>query len=281
MTVKALLVVGAAVAMAVTGCVTGKRGTFDGGGYVSTYGYLIPYAQGTHSLISPDWTLENFERSEGKLRRKSSEPYLVTYRFDETDGGTLEGYRYELRYENRKHEGVIAMSDIPIPRKNSERELHVLMRSYIGELGAPTYTTVRDGAASTIVVGQPGVPVVIQEGPAVLAGQPAYVATVDLVPRDLPAGTRYSPTRRIQMVLLRPPHGERFEPTNLNSPTYHYPVALLATYVNAPGDFAAGLPDFHMLLRRIVIAGKSGFEPPPAKQPDAAAPMASLTVTGT
>lgn len=266
------------VAVMVAGCaVQGQHGKFDRGGYVSRYGYMIPYEHET-SLMVQGWMLDNFVRRDGRMLRKSGDEDLVTYKI-EANGSVddIEGYKYELHWENRKHAGIVALSDIPLPPKYGERELHVLMRAHIAELSDPVPSAIEnsDGLPPTILVQKPGMPVVVQEGPAVLAGQPAYVATVDLVPPEQPAGTGYSPSQRVQLVLMRPPHDERFEPTNMSA-SKRYPMVLLASYTNAPSDFAAGLADFHKLLRSIVIAGKAGFEPPAPAAP-AAEPMAALT----
>ncbi|HEX8109454.1 MAG TPA: hypothetical protein VF516_17105 [Kofleriaceae bacterium] len=88
----------------------------------------------------------------------------------------------------------------------------------------------------------------------------------------------FARTSRVQLVLLRAPQDEVYEPGNGHLPTHRYPVVLLAGYSNMPADFAKGLDDFHGLLQKIAIGNKTGLTlelapsapPPPVGTPPAA-----------
>jgi hypothetical protein len=164
------------------------------------------------------------------------------------------------------------------------------MQSYIDEIAGATYETVQRGGRSPweskpqIVVEHRHAAVVLDEGPAVVAGQPAYAATIEVANIDEVRVAPGARTSRIQLVLLRAPHDEIYEPIR-NEPMRHYPVVLLAGYSNMPADFAKGLEDFHGLLRKMAIGGKTGLSlelspappvPPRDTPPSADAPAATV-----
>jgi hypothetical protein len=92
-----------------------------------------------------------------------------------------------------------------------------------------------------------------------VAGRPAYAATIEVANIDEVHVTPRARTSRIQIVLVRAPQDELYEPTELNVPKQRFPVVVLAAYSNMPADFANGLEDFHGLLQRLAIGGKTGF----------------------
>jgi hypothetical protein len=267
---RSVVAVAAGVACAGAGCVSAARGTFEAAGYTSTYGYQIPYEPGTQRLLPVEWTLVNFDRTrDGGWDRKTSDRYLTHYEFDDDDGRpgttTFVGFTYAVRYEHRVHAGAIWLREIPIETRLRRKDLRVLMQTYIDEIAGATYETVQRGSSSAwdtkpqIVVEHRHAAEVLEEGPAVLAGQPAYAATIEVANIDEVHVAPRARTSRVQIVLLRVPGDEVYEPTTVHERTHRYPVVLLAAYSNMPPDFAKGLADFHGLLRRMAIAGKTGL----------------------
>lgn len=297
-----MVAVAAAVASTVAagaGCVSTHRGTFEAAGYISTYGYEIPYEHGAQRLLPVDWTLVNFDPTrDGGWVRKTSDRNVTKYKFDDDDGRsavTIEGFTYALRYEHRVHAGAIWLRDVPIETRLRSKDLRVLMQTYIDEIAGATYETVQSGSTSPweskpqIVVEHRHAAEVLEEGPAVVAGQPAYAATIEVANIDAVHVAPRARTSRVQLVLLRAPEDELYEPVWSSDPTRRrLPVVLLAGYSNMPMDFAKGLEDFHGLLRRVAIAGKTGLAlklapaapaprdgpPPAATAPAEAVPVA-------
>jgi hypothetical protein len=283
-----------ACAAASVGCPAMHGGAFEATGFRSTYGYEIPYERGTQRLLPADWTLVNFEQTwDGGWARKTSNRDLTTYELDDDGdraGSFAEWFRYAVRYEHRVHAGVIWLRDIPIQTRLRNKDLHVLMQTYIDEIAGATYETVQRGSTSAwapkpqIVVEHRQAAAILEEGPAVVAGQPAYAATIDVANIDEVHVAPRARTSRVQLVLLRAPQDEVYEPGNVGQPTRRYPVILLAGYSNMPADFAKGLEDFHGLLRKLAIGGKSGLAldlapaapAPPADMPPAATAPADL-----
>jgi hypothetical protein len=279
-----------ACAAASVGCPAMHGGAFEATGFRSTYGYEIPYERGTQRLLPADWTLVNFEQTwDGGWARKTSDRYFTKYELDDDNDGRsgsfVEWFTYAVRYEHRVHAGAIWLRDIPIQAKLRHKDLRVLMQTYIDELAGATYETVQRGSTSPweskpqIVVEHRHAAAILEEGPAVVAGQPAYAATIEVANIDEIRVAPRARTSRVQLVLLRAPQGEVYEPpSNVREPTQRYPVILLAGYSNMPADFAKGLEDFHGLLRSLAIGGKSGLAlelapaapAPPADMPPAA-----------
>lgn len=251
------------------GCPAMHGGAFEATGFRSTYGYEIPYERGTQRLLPEDWTLVNFEQtSDGGWARKTSSRDVTTYELDD-DGGRAgsfaEWFTYAVRYEHRVHAGAIWLRDIPIQTKLRDKDLHVLMQTYIDEMAGATYETVQRGSTSAwapkpqIVVEHRHAAAILEEGPAVVAGQPAYAATIDVANIDEVHVAPRARASRVQLVLLRAPQDEVYEPSRVGELTQHYPVILLAGYSNMPADFAKGLEGFHGLLRKLAIGGKTGL----------------------
>ena len=261
----------AVVCVAAAACGPVHGGSFTTLGFTSTYGYDIPYERGTQRLLPMEWRLDNFELGREGLVHKRSERYVTNYHLDEDDdrdgrsGTIVDAFKYALRFEHSVHAGVIWLREIPIETKLRNKDLRVLMQSYIDELSGAVYEPVRREPASPwdqrpqIIVEHRRAPVVLAEGQASVAGQPAYTATIEIADIDEVHVAPQTRTSRVELVLMRAPHDETYEPGNINIPTRNYPVVLLAGYSNMPPDFAKGLDDFHGLLRRMTIAGRSGL----------------------
>jgi hypothetical protein len=277
------------------GCVSMHGGAFEATGYRSTYGYELPYERGTQQLLPDDWTLVNYDRtSGGGWTRKNLSHDLTDYEFDEDDARSevVQGFTYAVRYEHRVHAGVIWLRDIPLEAKLRSKDLRVLMQTYIDQFAGAIYeplprsTTMWQQQQPQIVVEHRRAAAVLEEGPAVVAGQPAYAATIEVANLDEVRVAPRARTSQIQLVLLRAPQDEVYDPGNVRDPPHRHPMLVLAAYSNMPVDFSKGLEDFHRLLRRIAIGGKTGLSldlvpaapapaggpPPPAAAPADLAP---------
>lgn len=278
----------AAVSSAVwtaVGCVA-SRGTLGPTGYTSNYGYELPYRPGTKTLLPPEWGVDNLRLEQATWVRKDQDRYVTEYRFDnDGDGKTDHSFKtftYALRYEHRVDAGVVWLREIPIAPKLRNKDLRVLLQTYLDEIAGATYETVNIGTGlPTVVVEHRQAPVILEEGPATVAGQSGYAVTIDLANVDEVRVTPHARVMRIQLVVMHAPKDEVYEPINKRMPREVYPVIMLAGYSNLPTDFAKHLGDFHSLLRNMTVAGKSGLTltlspaaAPVAHTPAAAAPVA-------
>lgn len=272
------------------------HGSFAAGGYRSEYGYQIAYRAGTGQVLPPKWSVDNFSPDRGKWVPKDRDGYTTQYEFDANGDGTVDTWierpTYELRYEHRVHSGVIWLRNIPLSPKLRSKDLRVLLQDYIDQITSmTTYETVKFRPNLVEIVVDHPVAVIIEQSSATVAGQPAYMATIETANADqikLDPGTR---RRRVQLVIMRAPQDDPIDPDKDTSdkgtfprPATTLPVVVLAGYSNMPADFQAGLEDFHDFLRRLTIGDRSGLVPgappsgPPAEPPPpAAAPPATAT----
>lgn len=236
-------------------------------------------------MLPTAWVIDNYRRDRGELVAKDEDRYNTKYEFDDNEDGIvdhdheIELPTYALRYEHKVHSGVIWLRNIPLAKKLRAKELRVLMQSYIDEISGTSYETIRLADRRIVVERQaPTVAMVIEEGPAMVAGLPAYAATLEIAKVDEVKVAPAARTRRVQLVLMRAPKDEelkyRVNDIADKESTTSYPVVVLAGYSNMPADFPAGLEEFHDLLRRVSIAGKRGLtlETAPTVQPPQASP---------
>jgi len=276
--------------MASMACAPSVRDAFMADAFSSGYGYTVRYERG-RELLPPTWGLENFRREHGELVHKSQEGYVSTFEFDDNGDGTVDtrfqAYTYALRYEHRKNAGMIWLRNIPISPRLADKDLRILVQTLVNEMAGASYETAQiPDVERAIVVEKRQAATIVEEEPVTVAGQPGYLATIDFANIDQLRLTPDARARRVQIVLLHAPATEDTDPP----PEYHgeqvhgarpgrrYPVLVAAGYSNLPADFDSGLADFHQLLGRIAIAGKTGFAiPSPVQQapstPSAPAPQ--------
>ena len=273
-------VVGALIGalLGASGCIPQSRGAFASGGYKSAYGYDVPYQNNSNRMLPDGWRLDNYHLERGEWVQKHQAPYVTTYGLDSAGDGTtdytFDRFTYALRYEHRVHAGVIWLRDIPISVTLRNKDLRVLMQDYIAAVAGATYETVRLGTNTLQITERRQAPVVIEQGPVTVAGQPAYAATIDVANLD---EVRVSPdarSRRVQLVLMHAPQDDYSD--KASGKAFVCPVIVLAGYSNLPADFQIGVGDFHDMLGRLTIAGASGltFELAPERAP-APVPVAS------
>jgi len=280
-----------AVVLGLASCAPVVHGSFADSGYLSGYGYEIAYQTGTKQVLPPKWGIDNYRPDRGKWIPKEQDEYITKYEFDIDGDGSVDKWItkpiYALRYEHRVHSGVIWLRNIPLPPKLRTKDLRVLLQDYVDQITATTYETVHFQPNKVqIVVEHRPVVAIVEQGPATVAGQPAYMATIETADAEqikLNPGVR---VRRVQLVLMRAPQDEQVENDmgTTAQPPFMFPVVVVAGYSNMPADFQAELDDFHDFLRRLTIGGRSGLmlgtapaEPPATQPPPAAAPPAPAT----
>jgi len=261
--------------LAAVACVPISRSAFTTTSYHTDYGYDIAFRPGTTDVLPPVWRLDNFYWTRNGMDRKFEAPYVTTYKLDNEQGArsrAFEAFTYELRYEHTVSSAEIWLSSIPISPTLRHKDLRILMQSYINDLTQPTYDVVQPGTAATapIVMGHRTTATLLEEGTATIAGQPAYVATLDVTDAEHP--TPGVAGRRIRLVLLRAPGDNQQQ---VRGTTQRYPVIVVAGYSNMPTDFDANAADFRDFLQRLTINGVAGvkIDLPPAPP---AAPVTSL-----
>ncbi|HZJ63365.1 MAG TPA: hypothetical protein VFD36_07545 [Kofleriaceae bacterium] len=258
-------------------CGPAGQGSFGASTYASSHGFNVAYQKGTRQVLPDGWIIENYYYDGHAWMPKNQDSYVTKYPLDGNGDGVVDGelsrFTYELRYEHRVHSGVIWLRSIPVSSKLRNKDLRVLMQDYVDNITGTTYEAVRLDRTRAQVVEHRQAAVVLEEGPATVAGRPAYAATVDVADVDqikLAPGVR---ARRLQVVLLRAPLDERLE--HDGKVTAVYPVVVLAGYSNMPTDFPTGLVDFHDFLRRVTIDGTAGL----TLQVAPVEPSASTTTT--
>lgn len=277
--VRALGSVGVGLLLwAASACGPSLRGEFSKDGYASSYGYNVPYQAGTQRVLPAGWQLDNYRQGKTQLVLKDSPEYVAVYEFDDNDDGTadqvLSAPLYALRYKHLVHSGVIWLRDVPMSGDLRHKELRVLMQSYIDEMSGANYEVVRLGPAAGVVRSREYLATVMAEGPATVAGRPAYYALVDVSNASQPGGR----SRQVELVILRAPAEERGDEDPRHPRRASYPVLMVAGYSNMPADFEPGLADFHDFLGRVSIEGKTGLalgQPAPAPPATAVPPPAT------
>jgi len=262
-------------ALAAVACGPVSKGAFTTTNYHTDYGYDVAFQQGTTNILPPAWRLDNFYWTRNGLDRKYEAPYITTYKLDNDRGvrsREFQAYTYELRYEHTVSSAEIWLSSIPISATLRHKDLRILMQAYIADLTQPKYEVVQQATEHTapVVVGRPLTATLLEQGAATIAGQPAYVATLDVTDAEHP--TPGVAGRRMRLVLLRAP-GEDTQP--VPGTTQHYPVIVVAGYSNMPTDFDASAADFHDFLQRLTVNGVAGVKIDPPSVPPAG-PLTSM-----
>jgi hypothetical protein len=194
--------------------------------------------------MAPGWSLDNYRRELGEWVPKASNEYISTFDFDDNnDGrsdGTLSAFTYALRYEHRVHSGVIWLREVPISAKLRDKDLRILMQSYVDEITSSSYEVVRLDSTTAAVLERRYAAAVIEQGPVTIAGRPGYFATVDVANLDQLRVSPDARARRVQLVIFRAPKDETLDadPRRRRNPqTGSFPVLIVAGYSNLPTDF--------------------------------------------
>jgi hypothetical protein len=261
------------------------KAAFNDAHFSSGYGYDIAYRGGNKQVLPEAWRLDNYRFNQNQWLPKQQREYVTQYDFDDNDDGRIDRristFTYVLRYEHRVRSGVIWLRNIPLPQTLRSKDLRVLMQSYIEELTRTTYERVRLGMNTTaIVADRRYTAAIVEQGPATIAGQNAYVAALDIADIEQLKVAPAARSRRVQLILMRAPQDEVVDvkiDAEGGRGTLGYPVLVLAGYSNMPTDFAADLPDFHGFLGQLTVGGKTGLTLQPVPTPDSTAPSTPET----
>jgi hypothetical protein len=260
------------------GCGPKRGGSVTPQGYQhAKYAYSVGALPGG-TLMSGEWKLDNFYLKKEKLIEKDAAEYVISYRLDKNGDGEFETqakqHLFDLRFENLVHDGVIFLRTFPISTDLGQKKLSVLMHDYIEGIAGGGYEVVQLNSEEEIVIEKRYAASIDSQGPAELAGLPAYVATLSVANTEQLKVDPNARAQRVQLVLLH----TRFVYTHgAKGHEATFPVLLLAGYANQPDDFDAGLVDFQNLLNRVVLEGNRGFQYTPAAAAVArpAAPVAA------
>jgi hypothetical protein len=239
-------------------CSTPKAGVLDAHGYVnSTYGYRVGLTD--PEVFGADWGVDNF-RKDGSP--KESGAYMTRFFLDLDGDGQVdehqEEYLYDLRLKNKRSDAVIWLRSFPVSDDLKDKDLRVLMQSYVDEIAGAGYEAVRIHPMGWSTREVRYAAAVVERGPGQLASHPAYSTTLDIANIDQIKLTPGKFEKRVQLVIAAPP----FVYTT-GDPRYgterHFAVRLVVGYANLPEDFEKDLPTFQRFLERIEIKGKRGF----------------------
>jgi hypothetical protein len=271
------------VAFTLFGGCHSEIGVFSPTGYVAPrYHYVVHYADPAQHLLMPaDWEPDNLYGKVGHLHAKTGSDYQSKLYLDVNQDGTEDKVStvqtYDLRFTNRRTAGVISLRTFPVDLDMKDKELRVLLDTIIENISGSGYDTVQlEGNLYLADKQHRYAAKIIKSGAAVLGGQPAYFATVDISNLDRLRVNPKAVDERDMLVLVGSgytyDYGTRMQIT-------HFPVLMMASYRNSPADFAASLPEFIAFLGRIGIRSGVGFKmlqqsPPPAPTPTPAAPPA-------
>jgi hypothetical protein len=256
----ALLGVSGALAGA---CVPTPKSGFDERGFLQgEYKYRIN-GDG-EQILGDSWLLDNFHKGmSGKTVPKDGNEYMTIFDFDVDGDGDAEareeGLLYDLRLKHRKRDAVIWARTFPISKDLADKDLRVLMQSYIDEVAGAGYESVQIHPTRRIVQETRYAAATVERGPARVAGYDAYSATIDVANIDQIKLTPGKYERRVKLVLVKPPFQYRFHGVTQTKSQKKFPARMLVGYANLPEDFEKDLPDFTKFLERIEIKGKRGF----------------------
>ncbi len=234
-----------------SGACVQSRGVFRSDAFVhTTYHYNV-----LRSFLDSQWLLDSHHMSRGELVPKTSPEFVSTFRLD-TDGDGRSDVerrepRFDLRFKHRQRGGVVWLRTFPIARDLRDKELRVLMQSYIDEIAGAGYESV--DLEDPDVVEKRYAAEILERGQAKLAGRSAYVATIDVANIDQVHVTPASRRTRVRLIMVQTtfsyPVGKKSK----------FPVLMMAGYSNLPDDFATDLPSFDRFLGQIEIEGQRGW----------------------
>lgn len=262
-------------------------GEFQSGGYAhASYPYLVRYVDPAHkSLMPPDWQLDNLYERRGGYSVKKGADYQFRLFLDVDHNGERDDLgefpTFDLRFTHKKNSGVIWLRTIPLERDQREKEPRVLLDAIVEGISGGGYDVIQlEGKLYATNNQRRYAAKVVQSGEGSVAGMKAFVATVDVSNVDTLKVDPKSVEVRLNLVVAHTSFEFKTKSRRASgkapgsgpggpAPDYgKFPVLLLGGYANAPADFESGIPDFHGLLSRIEVDGKTGFVAP-AKSPKA------------
>jgi hypothetical protein len=205
------------------------------------------------TFVSGDWRMNNYHLvkhgKRKKLKARTGEKYQRQLKVD-IDGDGYESRLgtwmiYDLELEHRTSSAVMSVRNEVVPRRLGEKDLSVLVRSYVESMAGAEFslgqfeTAVKETRLATRIVGERSFKV---------AGQSAYEATVEIAQVDqvrLSGEQAVSQIRRV--VLIRPPY--TYKRVDRHA-VYRdrAPVFVIAEYYSDPADFDKHTGDFETFL---------------------------------
>jgi hypothetical protein len=159
---------------------------------------------------------------------------------------------------------------LPVPTDLAERQLPALIESYVQSLSGGNYESFKIETNRAVGRDKRFAATLVAVQPCHIADVECQLATVDIADVDQLKLSPAARTRRIQVLLAR----TRFEYDFVYA---KFPGFLMVGYSNQPARFDAELGDYHQLLTRIDIRGKTGLQVEPATQPVTATPTGAAT----
>jgi hypothetical protein len=267
------------VACLASGCAT-SGGTWNDAGYRQEYfGYEVAFRDAkTKAIAGADWQLENYraDSTASDLVEKTGPAYVAIREQDVDQDGTIsesekiEEPTYDLRLTNRKNNGVIWLKAHPFLPEDADQDLEVILANYADSLSGGglyaqgnlfgverdkvrNFTSVlaskqiapvgsHDALVGTIEIAEVDR---LKQDP----GQRSGIVKVALVKiRCLTVGN----CRRLSYRRARERELRRWPVVDCRGTPCHARTGLLVVgYYNTPEYFAAGVPDFEELLKRI------------------------------
>jgi len=253
-------------------CAPPPTGDIGPNGYQNrSYRYQVA-SLSNGNLMSADWKLDNYYVGKKKsLRPKEGDDYITEYSLDADGDGLFETkakeYLYDLRFKHLVHDGVIFLRTIPVSADLERKKLSTLMDRFIEQIAGAGYEVVKLNPTTNVVVEKRYAAALVDKHRATLADTSALVVTLDIANLDQLKVDPAARKHRLQLVLLHT-HFKYTPKSGVGKNARAkgtFPVVMLAGYANQPGDFSAGLNEFHDLLNRITISKHSGFRLAPVQ----------------
>ena len=288
------LVIPLGVAVSTAGCMTATGAWSEQGFAETTFGWRASYAPGTTALLGPDWRLDNWVVDDyGALVPKRRGAYVASDEDEEATegpGSRSERHRifvYDLKYLNVRNNGVIWAQTRRMHRRDTDRDLDVLLANYVDSLaGTGLYEQGTVFGGQTIKI-RSFTAFVTDRQPVKLGPYPAISAVIELAETEK---LRLDPNARmskIAVAITKFQYLEKVEvpgamgaeerPATFENPQaprpttvivdgqvyYKRPAVMIVGYYNDVDHFAASLPDFTTLRDRIQWSNPVPPEPPP------------------
>lgn len=175
----------------VTGCATGA-GTFQPDGF---HHADLPIVVRYHSpsswgFVGPDWRVDNFLLDDtGKPgQAKTAKGYVEDRAIDYDGDGRADAQRdvpvYDLRLVNRRTDAAMWLQEIPLPERDKDRSLQVLLDDLVESISGTGFYSVPLGHRRSTVRANTFAARVVKSDAGQLGGFPSLDATIEVVNLD-------------------------------------------------------------------------------------------------
>jgi hypothetical protein len=239
------------VSLAAVAC-TRAHGFRDDGYYQDVRIYRMARDRDTGFSPTSQWYVENYQvDSSGEfVRRKVGPAYQHTFYVDADGDGQLETKvtlpRYDVSFRNRKNDGHIWVSTLPMSAEYAETELRVLALNYVDAVSGAGQLVIDLGDARAVARERRFATRVLEAAPGALDGTAAYDVTFEIANVDQLQLSPDSRWERARIIFVRPHfklrHGDG-----------RFPALIMIGYRNRPEDFDGGTPAFLDVLGRLQL----------------------------